>query len=1679
MRPIIILSKEIADEVAALEIDLTNLESTEQKASDTNSAKRNQLIKLLTGLIQNQLTSGARKEFLNGKIAKDKKIYSLKLNKGERVIAIDRNYSGKQVTILLSMDKHDGKGAYSSPYLKTPGLLQKFLDDYDEQIKTIAAMSASNDIGVLKDKRTAADEAPEYDDLDADGAAGVGGSIGEDVIEPEPLSKQWQYNKCLITPTAEQDACLQALLQGALTREQFIALVTGAPGSGKTLLGSELLQKIIAQLDTETAPKKVFYIAQLKDLRDTVEASWKASSGYSDEHEEKASFVNYNGIINVAQPELLGQFKEVDDTHLNAFFTEKQSKQNKAHKAARKKSTSIDIDFSLFRHECDVMASIDTLDEYKSIGSNHSLLHGDAKSQEQLWQYFEEYKGILSEGKLYHPRLTRFIFEGSSAELSKAVLIVDEALDLSRAQLKNLMDLGFIIIFLGDYHQDLEHVSNLPEFIKQEIEKRTHSDPRDYYISKLDTSHRCAKNIATLGSTILQVKRKITTHGSKLADTQLESALDQMGSVYHCSDIEALKEYCKTAKTAVVCSKDNKDHLKTLLGTALIFTADEIKGLGFPRVIVWEYFSNRNAQSFTKYFNQPSSSRGDITTDDRCFTPFINGFYTAITRAETEVVLVQKGTHKHIKALLKILTKDGALKDEVSELHKAATSQAEWLDIADNLYRKQLTTQAKDIYQTQIEQLEEAGDSIDAIEGIRRRQVSILRKVNLNDQADVIQQTYEPSLDYTDAEDKHTPPSSPEPQPPGDGEEKHTPLPSPTSHPRPDSGNEAELPPKPLVIVPDEFDDYKLTFSGPIKAQSKKRVKKKGKKKSSRVTVTFTQPLAQTQIDAIVHCPNSIEIKAIIPMYFKALLLGKINEKISLESYTKLIEKIIKHNPEIVNDLAGFFIAITADNDNSILMQLLTKTNTLHKSAFSFLIDLSKKDKRFCLKFLQSLSREGSCLTDIITNGNNTFEQFVVAAKTNTLIKTVLFKQLTPQLLLKILTDEPCALKALLELAEKEVDHTQKAMDALYTEFNSTPLWRRALEETASALPLLAFFKRSPDRTPSGIISLLGHTTDLRLKAIEFILINEAVIFDAIVDLASVKPELLNEVIKLVEEDRAQRALSKQKYASLIQHIAARAPKACHQLIQIAKCNTELRDLIFKELSYKDYTDRSVIHVLTVHAHSNLIPLLQLFPEKEELTEILNTTNTINDNKHTKITPLVLFAKQSHAKSDDYLEQLLALASSHKPLFTAIKIALNTTGMNIFFSYVGGSRINCLINIFNLGLLDQDIAKAIHRHGTGFLYSIAHRYPDHIAPLVKHANSNPLLREYIIMELNTSLSTQAGPSTAMHAIASNSVDGFLALINAAKTDDAICTGLFEACAIPMHTNYTPLHFSAIYPESMCLVELILLFISKRELAETHIEDLLKQETNQGHTPLYLASKRTGFTSLVNAAETNIELQNILADRLCDQEPRHGATILLSLAVNNPSSVEKLFRLSEYNERLQENILAALLLKTHDTANDTTAFQAIRTHAPNAIKHIIKPFITTILTSEYPSAYIDLLADCIQTADSNGNTGLHLIIKADIRLALYDSVIEMAKHHPTLHEAIIAAQDVRNALGTTPKETIFYIQSPIKRSRLFSTMRTFKPVGAIEARAIAEEKAPPAGEEAAQPESNITPGPGTT
>lgn len=572
------------------------------------------------------------------------RVYSVRVNKYDRLLftTVKSQDNRSYLLLLGEVKNHD---YHKSPFLK-PSVLAAFLDKNAPVIKGGACIDESS---FELYTNTLFEEGFE--------------ERNKWTVDEESNKPLTFYNNNFIAFNDAQQHVLQTTLP---------VVISGAAGSGKSCVAFSLLS-------TQTG--KRLYLTQSKYLVNQMSTLW-ANSPYADDEvvfktydelylELNSSFLLYSKC---GEFEFLKWFEEYKKksklTHSNNGFIEWIKQKNNVYQEMRLLSAC----------------------QNKEACENLSL--HDKKERGWLYDVYSAYKQHLLKNKHIDMAFQRFDSQGKYDLFD--LIVVDEGQDLSPLQLQELLYLtkDGRIAYCIDSHQSLNDSQSKRPFLLNQL---LHKSKKTMQYIELPGSYRCPAAVIDFVNHVLSLKFFLT---GGLADKKEFSII---GAIQ--ANKEGVIEWYNTASlptnkikidttVAVITLSQYKTEAQKRFNTPLVFTVDEIKGLEYATIIVYNLldeplfkeantvFSKESSRDFSckKTIHQPKNNAGD----EQFATPF-NRFITAITRTTNTLLIVQEEKPSFPHALIKAF-KEG-LPKTLPQLSKPQENPLSYDEEENNLLR--------------------------------------------------------------------------------------------------------------------------------------------------------------------------------------------------------------------------------------------------------------------------------------------------------------------------------------------------------------------------------------------------------------------------------------------------------------------------------------------------------------------------------------------------------------------------------------------------------------------------------------------------------------------------------------------------------------------------------------------------------------------------------------------------------------------------------------------------------------------------------------------------------------------------------------------------------------------------------------------------------------------------------
>ena len=520
----------------------------------------------------------------------------------------------------------------------------------------------------------------------------------------------------------------------AQAREVSLPLVlSGIAGSGKscTLLSLAIEQAL-------SLMKPVLYVAQSKILLNEIEKNWLQHLCYND-NPHLLVFKTYDELFNrqnlaprpsseactasVAVDNLNDMEKIFSDWY--QLYLEHERKVIET----RSSATSAPIDntqpLTTARRELRICSGY-TCAEYIAVGQKKSALNENQRAW--IYKTYKMYLDYLEQNELTDSALQAPV----ERPTRYARVFVDEAHDFSQLQLEVLLQLAEhqAIVYCLDSHQMLYDAISTRAHLMQRLYQKLHYQPTHI---ELPVSYRCPVNIARAVDMIIGWKQSVLGLADKFEaksitpSTEITKALGQFYFINRDNpQFELnLKERAQNISFAVVTTHENRKAAATWLKkqdikASLIFTPEEIKGLQYETVLVFEMCSDKSVFERIKLsapmvdqeqaIHRYKKGKGEVylECDDAQFINVINGLIVACTRATDTLLICNDQTHfnrSSIESLRRVCTEYSG--SSTSMPVKVSTS-ADYLKEAIKLYERKLVGQSENLYKNYLNEEDRA-----------------------------------------------------------------------------------------------------------------------------------------------------------------------------------------------------------------------------------------------------------------------------------------------------------------------------------------------------------------------------------------------------------------------------------------------------------------------------------------------------------------------------------------------------------------------------------------------------------------------------------------------------------------------------------------------------------------------------------------------------------------------------------------------------------------------------------------------------------------------------------------------------------------------------------------------------------------------------------------------------------
>lgn len=322
-----------------------------------------------------------------------------------------------------------------------------------------------------------------------------------------------------------------------------------------------------------------------------------------------------------------------------------------------------------------------TLNEYLNLGRKRApnFLY----NREEIYTIAEYYQEKLEEEKRYDEidlcKHAICHLDQSGNSFSWDLVVCDEAQDFSDIQISLIFRLTRSfnnIVFAGDPKQIINPSGFRWEEVKNRFYERGVPVPNVFH---LNLNFRCVGSIVKLSNALLDLKQQIIGISGYEQKEDWKFNGRPPFLIHGINEGKVLESVRLTGagRIILVRSEGEKRKLKKALGTELIFTINEAKGLEFDTVFLWKFSSDRKSSDLWRrilggHYLEPAH-HPHIRHE-------INLLYVAVTRARNTLIIYD-GNHPSdvwkIDLLQRfIFSTEG--RQVLSEIWKRVSSPGEW-----------------------------------------------------------------------------------------------------------------------------------------------------------------------------------------------------------------------------------------------------------------------------------------------------------------------------------------------------------------------------------------------------------------------------------------------------------------------------------------------------------------------------------------------------------------------------------------------------------------------------------------------------------------------------------------------------------------------------------------------------------------------------------------------------------------------------------------------------------------------------------------------------------------------------------------------------------------------------------------------------------------------------------------
>lgn len=273
------------------------------------------------------------------------------------------------------------------------------------------------------------------------------------------------------------------------------------------------------------------------------------------------------------------------------------------------------------------------------LGNKQSLFKSP-QEREWIGNLYIEWQQYLEHGEQTPIKLADFYPLDPAKGNDYDLIVVDESQDFSHGQLKFISNLASQgqVVFCMDRRQNLADENPKLIYLEKVLTDKNNNKPS---VVQLKSHYRCPNNIMKFAKVFNTLRLK-AVKGNKsepdvITNTLDEGIIEWLDPSKDESQIDKLRDFSEDANACVVTHPSLVEKAKAHLKLEQVFTPEQIKGLSFETIILYEPLKHRALQILNSHLKSPNRDAGKPST-------VLSGCFVAATRASKQLLVVQSVT---------------------------------------------------------------------------------------------------------------------------------------------------------------------------------------------------------------------------------------------------------------------------------------------------------------------------------------------------------------------------------------------------------------------------------------------------------------------------------------------------------------------------------------------------------------------------------------------------------------------------------------------------------------------------------------------------------------------------------------------------------------------------------------------------------------------------------------------------------------------------------------------------------------------------------------------------------------------------------------------------------------------------------------------------------------------------